>query len=55
MYALLGFVYGQHDPRLLLNNNHSVGLVYANATKYIASTEQCSDIICTHGMDERLN
>lgn len=53
IYALLGLINNRTDSRLLPNQNYSVAEVYANATKYIASSEGCLDVICVCGKKER--
>jgi hypothetical protein len=53
VFALLGLIHNRNDPRLLPNNKLSVAQVYANATKYIASSERSLDVICVRGKRER--
>ncbi|CZR50462.1 uncharacterized protein PAC_00335 [Phialocephala subalpina] len=49
IFALLGLIHNRHDPRLQPDNKLSVAQVYANATKYIASSEGSLDVICVRG------
>jgi hypothetical protein len=53
VFALLGLIHNRNDPRLLPDNMLSVAQVYANATKYIASSERSLDVICVRGKRER--